>query len=195
MNKHYCITGGIGAGKSYVCSVLKKRGISVYDCDSAAKRLMTESQEIKEKLVTLIGENAYQPDGRLNKTVITHFLLASESNKQAINAIVHPVVMRDFLDSGMQWMECAILYEARLEKYADVVIAVTAPHDVRVERIMKRDGINREKAEEWIKKQIEQDVVEEKADYVIVNDGVKSVEIQTDNILYRIRKEETYCNL
>lgn len=194
MKKYYCITGGIGAGKSYVCSLLRKHGISVYDCDSAAKRLMVESQEIKEKLIALIGIEAYKSDGKLDKTVITHYLLASESNKHAINAIVHPVVMRDFLNSGMQWMECAILYEARLEKYADVVIAVTAPHDVRIERIMKRDGINREKAEEWIKKQIEQDVVKEKADYIIENDGMKSVEIQIDDILYRIRKEETYCN-
>ena len=108
--KHCCITGGIGTGKSYVCNLLRKRGIDVYDCDSAAKRLMRTSAYIRERLTTLIGEDAYSDDGTLNKPVVAKFLLQSEENKQSINAIVHPVVMEDFLASGQQWMECAILY-------------------------------------------------------------------------------------
>lgn len=186
MMKHYCITGGIGSGKSYVCTMMRHHGIVVYDCDSAAKRLMVTSSEIRERLTALIGKDAYMPDGRLNKPVIVGFLLASEANKKAINAIVHPVVMRDFLDSGIQWMECAILYEAHLEKFADLVVAVTAPHEVRVKRIMQRDGISMDMAEEWINKQVPQEIVQSRADYVIENDGIKPLAPQIDFVLEKI---------
>lgn len=179
--KHYCITGGIGSGKSYVCKLLKEQGIDIYDCDSAAKRLMHSSTEIRQKLTELIGPDTYV-DGKLNKAVVAQFLLASEANKQAINNIVHPAVMKDFYDSGIQWMECAILYEAHLEQYADKVVAVIAPEELRIKRIMKRDGITEEKAREWIEKQTPQDVVAERADMVIVNDEVTPLEQQIERI-------------
>lgn len=179
--KHYCITGGIGSGKSYVCNLLKQQGIEIYDCDSAAKRLMHSSDEIRQRLTALIGLDAYV-DGRLNKAVVAQFLLASEENRQAINDIVHPAVMKDFYDSGIQWMECAILYEAHLEQYADKVVAVVAPEELRIERIMKRDGITHEKAREWIEKQIPQELVAERADMVVVNDGATPLEEQIERI-------------
>lgn len=173
--KHYCITGGIGAGKSYVCRLIEKAlGVTVYDCDSNAKRLMNTSPDIRQRLTALIGSDAYI-DGNLNKPVVARFLLASEENKQAINAIVHPAVMQDFYDSGQQWMESAILYEAHLESYVDEVIAVTAPTEVRIQRIMQRDGISYDKAKEWIDNQFSQEEVVNRADHVIVNDGKTQV--------------------
>ena len=171
--------------------MLRKRGIDVYDCDSAAKRLMRTSAYIRERLTTLIGEDAYNDDGTLNKPVVAKFLLESEENKQSINAIVHPVVMEDFLASGQQWMECAILYEAKLEHYVDTVIAVSAPYEVRVERVMRRDGISRENAEEWINKQMPQEQIEERSQYVIYNDGTSSLEAQVDSILNILKENYT----
>ena len=146
------ITGGIGSGKSYVCRLLTTRGISIYDCDSAAKRLMRTSPIIRQQLCQLIGPKAYHADGLLNKAEVANFLMASEENKQAINAIVHPAVAEDFLQSGMQWMECAILYESGFDHLVDSVIVVTAPLNVRLERIMQRDHISRESALAWINK-------------------------------------------
>ena len=98
------ITGGIGSGKSYVCKKLEARGIQVYDCDSAAKRLIRTSPEIHERLTALIGPEAYDSKGSLNKGAVAKFLLASEENAKAIDAIVHPAVFRDFEESGLQWM-------------------------------------------------------------------------------------------
>lgn len=180
--KHYCITGGIGAGKSYVCNVMKQLyGISIYDCDRGAKVLMNSSPEIITSLTNLIGTEAYK-DGRLNKAVVAQFLLESEANKQAINAIVHPAVIKDFHASGMQWMESAILYEAHLENCVDAVLAVTAPRDIRISRIMERDNISRQKAEQWIDQQMPQESIAAKADYVIINDGTRSVPEQLSGI-------------
>lgn len=182
INMRIAITGGIGSGKSYVCQRLKERGIVVYDCDAGAKRLMGSSEDIRNGLISLIGDDAY--DGwTLNKPVVTRFLLESESNKLAINAIVHPAVIRDFYDSGLQWMESAILYEAHLEHTVDRVVCVVAPEDVRIDRVVKRDSVSRERAKQWIDAQISQEDVAQRADAVIVNDGVKSVDEQLDKVL------------
>ena len=108
------ITGGIGSGKSYVCRLLEQRGIEVYDCDAAAKRLIRTSTRLRQQLKELIGS--------LQKADISRFLLASEENQQAVNAIVHPAVFQDFEASGMQWMESAILYESGADKLVDKVV-------------------------------------------------------------------------
>ena len=174
----YCLTGGIGAGKSYVCSLLREKGIEIYDTDNAAKRLIAQSPEIRQQLKELIG--------RLDKQTIAAFLLKSEENKLAINSIVHPAVIKDFLDSGYEWMECAIIYEAHLEQYVDKVIAVTAPREVRIERIMARDGITRKEAEQWIDAQYPQEKVAERADFVIINDGNKDLQKQIEELWQRL---------
>lgn len=182
MTMRIAITGGIGAGKSYVCTLLKQRGIEIYDCDKGAKRLMAESAQLKNDLISLIGPDAYVGD-KLNKAAVSSFLLASEANKQAVNAIVHPAVIDDFYHSGMQWMESAILYEAHLENTVDKVVCVVAPEEVRLLRIMQRDGITEEKAREWIAAQMPQERVAELADVVIVNDGSATLDDQIDNAL------------
>jgi len=182
------ITGGIGSGKSYVCQLLKDRGIDIYDCDTAAKRLICTSADIRQRLTELIGNDTYI-DGKLNKAVVATFLLASESNTKAIDGIVHPTVARDFQQSGLEWMECAILYESSFDKLVDRVIAVAAPTDVRIARIMKRDGITEAKAQEWIGRQMDQAEVVRRADFTIINDGVADVAPQIENIINNIKNK------
>ena len=91
------IAGGIGSGKSYICRSLRQRGYEVYDCDAAAKRLIRTSPDIRRELTALIGPDTYDAEtGEFNKAAVARFLLASESNAKAIDAIVHPAVFRDF---------------------------------------------------------------------------------------------------
>lgn len=165
------ITGGIGSGKSYVCRLLNAKGIQIYDCDSGAKRLMRQSESLRQQLIQLIGDEAYDVDGRLNKAAVSRFLLASEDNAHAIDAIVHPAVFRDFEQSGLQWVESAILFESGLDRLLDRVVVVTAPLELRIERIMERDHLTREKSLEWIGRQWPQEEVCRRADFEIVNDG------------------------
>ena len=191
------ITGGIGSGKSYVCKLLAERGITVYDCDSAAKRLMRTSQELRQRLTDLIGPETYlhthhtteQGEWQLNKAAVAQFLLASEANAHAVDAIVHPAVFHDFEESGLQWMESAILFESGINRLVDRVIVVTAPEEVRIDRIMKRDAISHEKAIEWIGRQWPQEEVRQRADFEIVNDGVADLNQQIDNILHLLEKQ------
>lgn len=191
------ITGGIGSGKSYVCKRLAARGITVYDCDAAAKRLIRTSPEIHEALTDLIGEEAYEPnepnkphDFRLNKARVAQFLLQSEENAKAIDRIVHPAVFRDFEESGMEWMESAIIYESGIYRLVDRIIVVTAPQEVRIQRVMQRDGITREKVLEWMERQLPQDEVRQRADYEIVNDGIADIDEQLDALLPTLFKQE-----
>ena len=181
------IAGGIGSGKSYVVRKLAAHGIEVYDCDTAAKRLMRTSPELRRRLTALIGPETYQGN-RLNKAAVSKFLLASEANAQAISAIVHPAVFADFQQSGLQWIESGIMYESGADRYVDRVIVVTAPEEVRLQRIAQRDGITREQALEWIHRQWPQDEVRRRADYEIVNDGQSDIDKQLNIIL------EQLCN-
>ncbi len=173
------ITGGIGSGKSYVCKRLAKHGIEVYDCDAAAKRLIRTSPSLQQQIVRLVGS--------LDKAAMSRFLLASESNQQAMNAIVHPAVFRDFEQSGMQWMESAILFESGADTLVNKTVAVTAPQEVRIQRIIERDGITREKALQWMARQWSQADVMARADYIIVNDGVTDIDEQIESLLEKIK--------
>ena len=188
------ITGGIGSGKSYVCQRLKFRGIEVYDCDTAAKRLIRTSPIIYKELTALIGPDAYikgdeqgtNDDRTLNKAAVARFLLESEANTKAIDAIVHPAVFRDFEQSGIEWMESAILYESGICQLVDRAVVVTAPDEVRIQRVMQRDGISREKVLQWMQHQWPQAEVRRRADYEIINDGVADIDAQIDSLLKAI---------
>ena len=179
------ITGGIGSGKSYVCRMLESRGISVYDCDAAAKRLMRTSEKLQQELRLLVGQDVYTSDGQLQKRILADFLLASEANKLALNDVIHPAVAEDFLSSGMTWLESAILFESGFDRRIrfDRIVCVSASRDVRIQRIMRRDNITAEKAAEWIDTQMAQEEVERRSHFVIVNDGKSDIEQQVDNML------------
>lgn len=166
------VTGGIGSGKSYFCRLLADYGIAVYDCDAGAKRLMAHSERLQEKLRRLVGEGVYI-DHVLQKSVLAKFILASEANKLAVDEIVHPAVAADFLSSGLDWLESAILFDSGFYRrvHFDKIVCVSAPLEVRIRRVMERDGISRAGAMEWIGRQMAQQEVEKRSNYVVVNDG------------------------
>ena len=183
------ITGGIGSGKSYVCSILKRKGMDVYDCDSAAKQIMVKSNHVISELKNLIGDKAYV-DGQINKSCISSFILVSKENAEKVNNIVHPAVARDFVDSGFNFMECAILFSSGFDKLVDRVVCVTAPLEVRIKRIIKRDSISEEKAKEWIDCQMSQEQIVSLSDFVIENNDDNTVDEQVDRLLYWLKNED-----
>ena len=187
------ITGGIGSGKSYICRLLEQRGYAVYDCDSAAKRLIRSSPFIRRRLTALIGPETYFKESGeyiLNKKAVAEFLLKSEDNARAIDRIVHPAVFHDFIESGMEWMESAIIYESGIHRLVDRVIVVTAPEELRIQRVMTRDEISREKVLEWMSRQLPQEEVRQRADFEIVNDGLADLNQQLDDIIKEISNNQ-----
>ncbi len=187
---YVAVTGGIGSGKSYVCSLLAERGVRVYDCDAAARRLMCEDKELQSALRRLAGDQVFQ-HGVLQKPVLAQFLLASEDNCQAVNDVVHPAVAADFKRSGCTWLESAILFDSGFYRRVNFAyrVCVTAPLDVRIERVMRRDGISRERALKWINRQMPQADVAARCNFVIVNDGRRSLVPQIEHLLVSVPTE------
>lgn len=186
------ITGGIGSGKSFVCRCLETRGINVYDCDAAAKHLMRTSRELQHQLNALLGKDIFF-GGELSKAELAKFILSSPINARAVNDIVHPAVAFDFENSGNDWLESAILFESEFINRVsiDKIVYVAAPKELRLSRIMWRDGIDREKAQAWINRQMPQSEVMKRSDYTIFNDGEHDVEAQVKQLLEKLKADYT----
>lgn len=186
------ITGGIGSGKTYVSHFVEKIGIPVFYTDNVARDLMVTSREIKNALVTLLGDRVYDSEGRLNKKLVADYLFADPGHALKINSIVHPVVRTAFLewadqsDKPFVAMECAILYESGFDRIVDQVLAVTAPLSVRLKRIVARDACSVEQAQKRIDAQFSDDERCRRADFVLNNDGVAAVDLQLQEFLRKL---------
>ena len=140
------ITGGIGSGKSYVSALLQREfGIPVYDCDKEAKRLTASNEEIRQKLIALVGPEVFDGN-KLNKQLLADYLFADVENASRVNAIIHPVVLQDFKrwaeeqhEKPIVALESAILFESGFNEMVDKVLFVDAPEEVRLRRAMLRD--------------------------------------------------------
>lgn len=175
------ITGGIGAGKSYVAGVLcDKLNMPIYNCDSRAKFLMKGDSMLREKLINTIGPQVYGEDFTLNKEAIASFLFQSETNTKLINSIVHPVVRRDFhhwleqQSASYIGLESAILFESGFREEVDRVLYVDAPKKLRIERVVRRDKSNQESVEQRMNRQ-HCDEFRSMSDLVFINDGTNDV--------------------
>ncbi len=184
------LTGGIGSGKSYVCSLLCDFGVEVYDCDTAAKRLIRTSRELQVQLSDAVGVDLFE-GGIFNKAALSRFIVASEANAAKIDSIVHPAVAEDYKKSGYQWLESAILFESKFNERVDFdyVVCVTAPLEVRIQRVMLRDNLSRERALEWIERQMTQKEKVSWSDFEIVNDGTMDVTLQLRELMINVNKQ------
>ena len=169
------VTGGIGSGKSTACALFAERGVPVYDSDSAAKRLMNESPELKARIISRFGECAYE-GGALNRQYLASVVFTDDSARADLNSIVHPAVMADF-DSWCAEraaepyaiFESAILFESGLAERFDCTVAVLAPLNLRIERTCRRDGADPASVERRIAAQMSDDELCARAGYTIVN--------------------------
>ena len=146
--KRIAIIGGIGSGKSVVSRLLSLMGYPVYDCDSNAKRLMDESEDIHRGLVDIFGPSAVTPEG-INRAYIASIAFKDAEKLSKLNSLVHPAVLHDFDRWAQQngeivFVETAILSESGMSKSVDAVWSVEAPLECRVERVMVRNAISRE---------------------------------------------------
>ncbi len=170
------VTGGIGGGKSTLCRHFRTSGVAHYDSDSRAKELMAGDEALREAIVAEFGAGAYTADGELNREFLAAEVFSDAARREALNAIVHPAVMRDFerwaqehQDEAYVVMESAILFDAGLADQLDLTVAVVAPEALRVERVCGRDGVSAEQARARIAAQMSDEQLHERADYTVVN--------------------------
>lgn len=188
------ITGGIGSGKSYVCRLLEQRGCPVFCCDSEARRLMLSDPSLRDALVRLIGRDAYLPDGSLNKAAVGAYLFADAAHAARVNALVHPRVRDTFLrwadgrNEPVVALECAILRQSHFDELVDVVVRVTAPTEVRVNRVVRRDGHAAAEVRRRIEAQTAAEPPAQPDELVVRNDGTADLSAEVDRLLEQIKR-------
>ncbi|MCF8257442.1 MAG: dephospho-CoA kinase [Flavobacteriales bacterium] len=171
------ITGGIGCGKTTVCGIFSELGVPVYYADDRAKAVMMEDESLMATIRCTFGDEAYK-NGELNRPYLAHQVFGSEEKLTRLNAVVHPAVARDF----MKWAnaiadvpyiikEAAILFESGAYRTVQQTVLVTAPENVRIERVMQRDSISETEVRQRMDSQWPEERKAQMADHVIVNDG------------------------
>jgi len=175
--KRVGVTGGIGSGKSFVCSVFEHLGVPVYHADSKAKELMNRSPQLRESLTALLGKEVYL-EGELNRSYLAHILFRDPAMREKINGLIHPAAFRDFQlwvqkHQGKHYViqEAAIIFESGADRLLDRVINVYAPVRERIQRLMRRDNLEPEEIRKRIHSQITEKERRQRADYTLVNDG------------------------
>lgn len=172
------ITGGIGSGKTTVCQVFETLGIPVLYADDAARMLMEEDPVLVAAIAQLFGSEAYQ-NGKLNRPYIAQAAFGQPELLQQLNALTHPAVIR----YGREWMarqtapyalkEAALFFESGSNADMDIMIGVSAPEELRLQRAMQRDGATRDKIRARMAKQMDEAEKMKRCDHIIYNDGVQ----------------------
>lgn len=169
------LTGGIGSGKSTVAKVFEMLGIPVYYADDAAKRIMNEDEELRKQIIAYFGDASYE-NRQLNRAHISSQVFNNRKKLDLLNSIVHPVTIAD----AEKWMlqqqtpyavkEAALIFEANADKQLDYVIGVSAPFDLRLKRVMEREGITADKVQARMDKQMDEEEKMKRCDFIIYND-------------------------
>ena len=174
MPKIVGLTGGIGSGKSKAAAYFSELGIPCYIADDRAKELMTSSITIQQAIINEFGAESYI-NGNLNRPFLASIVFKDTVLLATLNAIVHPAVASDFrswlLEQNSIYVikEAAILFENGGAKLCDQVILVTAPKEIRVQRVIDRDKCTKEDVLERMSKQWSDAKKKPLADYIIEN--------------------------
>ena len=188
------LTGGIGSGKTMVCSVLEKLGVAVYYADSEARRLMNSDPGLVLQISALFGNKAYE-GGSLNRDFIAHRVFKDKELLTRLNELVHPAVRKDFSRWASEQKpsfyvveEAAILFESGSDRNMDLTVGVFAEKELRVQRAIQRDGSTREQVLNRMNSQMSDEEKMEKVDILINNDGKKMILPQIINMHNAILK-------
>jgi dephospho-CoA kinase len=173
------ISGGIGSGKTLVCTIFQILGVSIYNSDLKAKKIMETNQQVKKEIIKLLGEESYLNNLTLNRKYIAKKVFNQKELLSKLNDIVHPAVRQDAeiwsenlpQDSSYYLRESAILFETGIYKQLNLNILVIAPEKLRMQRIKNRDGLSDEDITLRIKNQWDDEQKLKLTDFVIINDG------------------------
>lgn len=170
------ITGGIGSGKSIVCEIFKLLGIPVFQADFVAGKLINSDAVIRNELISQYGNDIYI-DRKVNREKLADIIFNNDAELEKVNKIIHPAVRIEF----MNWVknqeteyvihEAAILFESGFYKMMDSTILVTAPEEMRIERVIKRNGLTRENVISRIAKQWPDSEKRKFATFELINDN------------------------
>lgn len=190
------VTGPSGAGKGALCELLKKRGIVCIDADAVYHSLLVPPSECLDALRDAFGESVFLPNGSLDRAALGRIVFAENDKLELLNSTVLSYVLAKFRIMISEFeakgeaavvIDAPTLIESGFDKECDVVISVLAPVETRLERIMRRDAISREKALLRIKAQKSDEFYISHSDAVVHNDGSQDA---LDEALDELLKEK-----
>lgn len=173
--KKIAITGGIGSGKSAVCAIFERLGIPVFYADLESKKMLDEDAHVRFEVSKLLGDQAFSEHGA-NRKFIADKVFSDPLLLEKLNSILHPAVFHRFDEWVVQQQapyvikEAAILFESGADAGIDEVVNVAAPLELRIQRVIKRDGVSKDHVLSRIAKQWSDEQRDARAQHHIVND-------------------------
>lgn len=170
------LTGGIGSGKSTVANIIEEKGYPVYYSDSAAKDIVNTEVQLRQRIVELLGSEAYT-DNLYNRKYVAEKVFSDAELLTALNGLIHPAVRLDFENwvprqtTPFVFKETALLFELGLEKDCFKSVLVTADDNIRIKRVMDRDNKTYREVETIMERQMPEKDKIKRADFVIYNNG------------------------
>jgi dephospho-CoA kinase len=190
MKKVIGITGGIGAGKTLVSSIIRKMGFPVFNSDFEAKQIISNSLTVRKEIIELLGEEAFNLDGTYNNGYVSKIVFENTHLLEKLNQIIHPRVREIFLrfinnsNSSLVFGEAAILFESGAYRNYDSIILVSAPLELRITRCINRDNLTREQVLTKINKQWSDEEKMKFNPIVLKNNGESPLLDQLERIIY-----------
>ena len=188
MTKIIGLTGGIGSGKTTIANHLKSLGIPVYNSDDQAKKILYLPETI-DSLKSAFG-NVVFTNELFDKDKLAKLVFNNPEQLKLLNQIIHPAVKVDFenwlkanKNSPLIIKEAAILFESGSYKDCDVIISISAPQEIRIQRVIERDHLTYEEVMSRINNQWTDDIRNKKSDYVIDNQDVDKAFTQAEDVI------------
>ena len=187
------VTGGAGSGKTTVCNRLKELGVKVISSDALAKEAVAQGSLAHEKIVNYFGKKVLLSDGNLNRQELRSIIINDDVARLALERFIHPEISRlmhlriaqaEQDGDPVLLVEVPLLFELGMAEQFDVVIVVSADHELRVKRLMDRDNVSRDEAEDLINVQMPQAEKVERAEFVLANDCSKDQLTRSVDLLF-----------
>ena len=190
------ITGGIGSGKSTLANCFSAHGIPVIDADEISRLALAPGSDCLPEVAALFGKEAFRPDGTPDRAYIAGKVFSDETLREALNAVVHPFVIREMIrrteESGapLAVWDVPLLFESGTDAFCACTIAVLCDEEIRIGRAMRRDGANAEQIRARIRTQMPDETKETLATYTIRNEGTIDAFCEyADALIERITEE------
>jgi len=177
------VTGGMGSGKSTICSAFRSLRVPVLSADELSKKIADTVPAVRKKIVSLLGTGAYSRSGKLDRAYVASRIFASPPVRRKLESILHPIVLKRVKawfagqkknGKNIAVVEAALVYESGLDRLVDLVLVVDAPKEVRVRRLQKRDGFTKQDIRRRMRAQMDDAERRQRADVVIRNAGRQS---------------------
>lgn len=186
------LTGMSGAGKSTACKTFKAEGFDVIDCDLICRKIVEKGKPCLCEITEMFGNTVLNDDGSLNRAETGRIIFSDNEKRNLLNGIMYPyvsyIVIKAIIsmDKGYIILDAPTLFESGIDSICDSIVSIVADKDVLLERIVIRDSISREQAENRLASQHSKRYFSEKSEYLIANNG--SSEEFLNEIMKTIKK-------